>query len=133
MRIGLFINPSPFDPCWDYSYDGVMRSLDYSLHRLGLGRVDILYVHDIGARLHGDAADAQLKVLKHGGIRALEELRASGAIKGYGLGVTEVGVCMDCLDYGDPAAFLLAGRYNLLDQGGAAPLLAKCVERWYRW
>jgi len=126
---GLFINPSPFDPYWDYSYDGVMRSFEHSLHRLGMDRIDLLYVHDIGSRLHGDDAENQLRILKGGGIRALEELRSSGAIGGYGLGVTEVDVCSDCLDYADPAAFLLAGRFTLLEQAEAMPLLAKCRER----
>jgi len=126
---GLFVNPSPFDPFWDYSYDGVMRSFDYSLHRLGLSRVDILYVHDIGARLHGEDAAIQLRTLQDGGLKALEDLRASGAIKGYGLGVTEADVCLDCLDYGDPDAFLLASRYTLAEQAEALPLLQKCLER----
>lgn len=126
---GIFLDPSPFNARWDYSYDAVMRSHEASLQRLGLDRVDILYVHDIGARLHGDAADAQLRTLQNGGLKALEELRASGAIRGYGLGVTEVGVCLDCLDYGDPDAFLLAGRYSLLDRDEAKPLLDACLDR----
>lgn len=125
---GLFLDPSPFDPFWDYSYDGVMRSYEFSLHRLGLDRIDILYVHDIGERLHGEDAAKQLQTLQQGGIKALEELRSSGAIKGYGLGVTEVGVCLDCLDYADPCAFLLAGRFNLAEQTEALPLLDKCLD-----
>jgi len=126
---GLFLNPSPFDPRWDYSYDGVMRSYADSLQRLGLVRIDLLYVHDIGERLHGEDADRQLAILKQGGLKALEELRSSGAIAGYGLGVTEVGVCLHCLDYGDPAAFLLAGRYTLVEQAEAMPLLDACQDR----
>jgi len=46
-------DPLPFDPVYDYSYDGVMRSFEDSLQRLGLARIDILYVHDIGAMQHG--------------------------------------------------------------------------------
>ncbi len=126
---GIFLDPSPFDPRWDYSYDGVMRSFELSLHRLGLDRIDILFVHDIGVRLHGEDFPAQLKTLREGGIRALEELRRSGAIGGYGLGVTEAEVCLDCLDYADPAAFLLAASYTLLDQAGTRPLLDRCLAR----
>jgi D-threo-aldose 1-dehydrogenase len=126
---GLFLEPAPFNPRWDYSYDGVMRSYADSLQRLGLDRIDILYVHDIGRRLHGEAAAAQLEILKHGGVRALEKLRSEGAIRGYGLGVTEIDVCLDCLDYADPDAFLLAGRYTLLAQTEASPLLEACVKR----
>jgi D-threo-aldose 1-dehydrogenase len=126
---GIFYDPSPFNPHWDYSYDGIMRSYEMSLHRLGVREVDILYVHDIGKLLHGDDADFQLRTLKGGGLKALEELRASGEIKGYGLGVTEVEACLDCLDYGDPDAFLLAARYTLLEQRAAQPLLDRCLER----
>lgn len=126
---GIFLDPAPFDPRWDYSYDGVMRSFEDSLQRLGLDRIDLLYVHDIGHRLHGDDAAAQLRTLKCGGLKALEDLRAEGTIKGYGLGVTEIDVCLDCLDYGDPDAFLLAGRYTLLEHSEALPLLDACLER----
>ncbi len=126
---GLFLNPSPFDPYWDYSYDGVLRSYDHSLHRLGLDGIDILYVHDIGSRLHGKDAPRQMKILQEGGLKALEELRSSGAIRGFGLGVTEVNVCLDLLDYCDPDAFLLAGRYTLLEHVEAQPLLEQCLQR----
>ena len=126
---GIFLDPAPFDPRWDYSYDGVMRSFEDSLQRLGLDRIDVLYVHDIGARLHGDAAAAQLERLKRGGLPALERLRGNGAIKGYGLGVTEIDVCLECLDYGDPDAFLLAGRYTLLERTQASALLDTCLAR----
>jgi D-threo-aldose 1-dehydrogenase len=126
---GIFLDPAPFDPRWDYSYDGVMRSFEDSLQRLGLDRIDILYVHDIGRRLHGEGAAAQLDALKGGGLRALEVLRAGGTIKGYGLGVTEIDVCLDSLDYGDPDVFLLAGRYTLLERTDALPLLDICLTR----
>jgi D-threo-aldose 1-dehydrogenase len=126
---GIFFNPSPFNSRYDYSYDGVMRSFESSLHRLGLSRVDILYVHDIGVALHGSDAPAQLNVLKNGGLRALEELRNAGDIRAYGLGVTEVDACVDCLDYGNPDAFLLAGKLSLLDHSEVRPLLNLCAAR----
>ncbi len=126
---GIFLDPAPFNPRYDYSYDGVMRSYEHSLQRLGMDRVDILYVHDIGEMIHGDLADARLGELKDGGLKALEELRSSGDISAYGLGVNELQACFDCLEYGDPDAFLLAGRYTLLEQSAALPLLDKCLER----
>jgi D-threo-aldose 1-dehydrogenase len=126
---GIFYDLSPFNARYDYSYDGVMRSHEASLQRLGLDRIDILYVHDIGRALHGGDADAQLKTLKLGGLKALEELQRAGDIKGYGLGVIEVEACLDCLDYGDPDAFLLAARFTLLDQHDVKPLLRRCTER----
>jgi D-threo-aldose 1-dehydrogenase len=126
---GIFFDPSPFNSRYDYSYDGVMRSHEASLQRLGLSRIDVLLVHDIGPMLHGADADNQLRILKTGGLRALEELRSRGDIQAYGLGVNEIDVCLDCLDYGDPDAFLLAGRFTLLEQQAAKPLLARCRER----
>ena len=126
---GIFFNPSPFNFRYDYGYDGIMRSYEQSLHRLGLDRVDILYVHDIGRALHGDDAGNQLRDLKQGGLKALEELRGAGDIRGYGLGVIEVDACLDCLDYGDPDGFLLASCFTLLEQTAARPLLEKCLEK----
>ncbi len=112
---GIFYDPAPFNSSYDYSYDGVMRSYEMSLQRLGSSHADVLLVHDIGVALHGARADSQLELLKKGGLRALEELRSRGDIRAYGLGVTEVEACLDCLDYADPDVFLLAGRFSLLD------------------
>ena len=71
-------HPLPFDPVYDYSYDGIMRSFEDSFQRLGLARIDILYVHDIGAYQHGpDVHAAHMKILRESGYRALEELRGS--------------------------------------------------------
>lgn len=126
---GIFLDPAPFNVRYDYSYDGVMKSHEHSLQRLGLDRVDILYVHDIGEMIHGAEAGERLRDLKEGGLKALEALRSDGTISAYGLGVNEVQACFDCLDYGDPDAFLLAGRFTLLEQHAALPLLDKCLER----
>src|SRR5438045_2353770 len=72
-------SPMPFDAVFDYSYDAIMRSLEDSLQRLGLARVDILYVHDIGAKQHGAKAHSEImRTFREGGYRALEELRRSG-------------------------------------------------------
>src|SRR5882672_8076790 len=71
----------PFEPVYDYSYDGIMRSFEDSLQRLGLARIDILYVHDIGTYQHGpDAHPGLMRTLRDSGYRALEELRRSGAV-----------------------------------------------------
>jgi D-threo-aldose 1-dehydrogenase len=74
----------PFDPVYDYSYDGVMRSFEASLHRLGLGRIDILYMHDLGRVTHGDAHDHH-RAQAVGGLRAMTELRDQGAVSAIGL------------------------------------------------
>src|ERR1700746_969126 len=81
-------HPLPFEAVYDYSYDGIMRSFEDSLQRLGLGRIDILYVHDIGAMQHGSQAHPRLmRTLHESGYRALEDLRDAGAVRAIGVGV----------------------------------------------
>ena len=119
----------PFEAVFDYSYDGVMRSFEDSLQRLGLGRIDILYVHDIGAMEHGPAAHPGLmRTLREGGYRALEELRRSGAVRAIGIGVNEREVLLEALEWGEWDAFLLAGRYTLLEQAPLDDLMPKCAR-----
>ena len=119
--------PLPFDPVYDYSYDGVMRSFEDSLQRLGLARIDILYVHDIGAMQHGqDAHPGLMRTLRDGGYRALEKLRAAGTVRAIGIGVNEREVLLEAMEWGDWDAFLLAGRYTLLEQAPLEDLIPKC-------
>jgi len=123
-------NPLPFRPVYDYSYDGVMRSYEDSLQRLGLAVYDIAYMHDIGAVTHGEAAHpALMKEAMEGGFRALQELKASGALKAIGLGVNEWQVCAQAMDHGDWDVFLLAGRYTLLEQEPLDAFLPECQRR----
>lgn len=125
-----WVNPLPFDQVYDYSYDGVMRSYEDSLQRLGMNGVDILYVHDIGTATHGVEGNKPLwQQLETGGYRALRELRDSGAIKAIGLGVNEWQVLMDAFALGDWDVFLLAGRYTLLEQTSLNPFMTTCLER----
>jgi D-threo-aldose 1-dehydrogenase len=124
-----FISPMPFDIVYDYSYDGVMRSFEDSLQRLGLDRIDILYMHDIGAVTHGDENARLFPIAMVGGYRAMDELRRDGRVSAIGLGVNEYEVCEAALDYGDWDCFLLAGRYTLLEQKSLDTFLPKCIER----
>ena len=125
-----WVDPLPFQEVYDYSYDGIMRSYEDSLQRLGLNRIDILYVHDIGVATHGVEANKPLwQQLASGGYRALRELRDSGAVKAIGLGVNEWEVLMDAFALGDWDVFLLAGRYTLLEQTSLTPFMTTCVER----
>jgi D-threo-aldose 1-dehydrogenase len=122
--------PMPFEVVYDYSYDGIMRSMEDSFQRLGLAHIDILLVHDIGRYQHGAAAHPELmRSLRDSGYRALEELRSSGAVSAIGLGVNEREVCLEALSFGDWDAFLLAGRYTLLEQAPLDDLLVQCVAR----
>ncbi len=123
-------HPMPFDVLYDYSYDGIMRSVEDSFQRLGLDRIDIALVHDIGAYQHGDELNAQhFKVLAESGYKALEELKRTGTVSAIGIGVNEKEVLLDALKIGDWDAFLLAGRYTLLEQSPLEDLLVQCVAR----
>lgn len=120
----------PFRHSYDYSYDGVMRSYEDSLQRLGLDRVDILFLHDIGSFTHPDADD-EAKFFgdaMSGGYRALDELRSSGDISGIGIGVNEIDVSMRALEHGDWDVFLLAGRYTLLEQEPLKAFFPACEK-----
>ncbi|AXK41109.1 aldo/keto reductase [Erythrobacter aureus] len=121
-----FVTPMPFKVRYDYSYDGVMRSYEASLQRLGLARIDILLVHDIGRLTHGDDHQRHFADLAKGGYRALDELRASGAISAIGLGVNEWEVCAEAMEIGQWDCFLLAGRYTLLEQEPLHGFLPRC-------
>jgi D-threo-aldose 1-dehydrogenase len=111
-------DPLPFRPCLDYSYDGVMRSLEQSLGRLGLERVDMLLVHDIGRVTHGDSHDFHwTQLTRGGGFRALDELRRDGRASAIGLGVNEWEIVRDAMQETPLDCTLLAGRHTLLEQG----------------
>lgn len=121
-----FVTAMPFKVRYDYSYDGIMRSYEASLQRIGLARIDILLVHDIGRLTHGDANERHFADLADGGYRALDELRASGAVSAIGLGVNEWEVCADAMAIGHWDCFLLAGRYTLLEQEPLHTFLPQC-------
>ena len=116
---------------YDYSYDGVKRSLEFSLERLGLDEIDIVYVHDVDAFTHGsrEAANARIKEFMNGGYRALDEMRAAGAIKAVGAGINEWQVAETLTRAGDFDVFLLAGRYTLLEQEALASFLPLCSQK----
>jgi D-threo-aldose 1-dehydrogenase len=116
---------------FDYSYDGVMRSLDDSFQRLGIHRIDVLFVHDLDADWAPNPADFEARYgqLMAGGWKALSELRAAGTVKALGLGVNHTAPCVRFAREADPDVFLLAGRYTLLEQGGLADLFPLAAER----
>ncbi|WP_295813262.1 aldo/keto reductase [uncultured Nitratireductor sp.] len=117
---------------YDYTYDGVMRSHEASLARLGVERVDILLVHDVDVFTHGSRAASDAKVRElfdGGGYRALCELKKTGQVRAIGAGVNEWQVCERLLGLGDFDAFLLAGRYTLLEQEALDSFLPLCIKR----
>jgi D-threo-aldose 1-dehydrogenase len=122
-----FVDPLPFAVDFDYSHDAILRSYEFSLARLGLNRIDILYVHDLERRSLGAAYDHHFARFMDGGLPALEDLKSQGAIAGYGLGVNEVAAVDQVLDHAALDCLLLAGRYTLLDRTAEA-LMARCAK-----
>ncbi len=104
-------------PQFDFSYDGVMRSVEESLVRLGLDRVDVLLVHDPDD--HYESAVA-------GAFRALQRLRADGTVKAIGAGMNQSEMLVRFAEAAPVDCFLLAGRYTLLDQGALKSLFPIC-------
>jgi D-threo-aldose 1-dehydrogenase len=107
----------------DYSRDGVLRSLESSLDRLGLDRIDIAFVHD--CEDHVDEALA-------GAVPALIELREQGVVSHVGLGMNFDDVLATFVRESDVDTIMLAGRYTLLEQPALDELLPLCVERGVR-
>jgi D-threo-aldose 1-dehydrogenase len=117
---------------FDYSYDGVMRSIEFSLERLGLSRLDIIYAHDLCIFTHGSkqASDERISELfDSGGYDAMLALRDQGVVSAIGAGVNEWEVCQTLAERGDFDLFLLAGRYTLLEQDALTSFLPLCEAR----
>jgi D-threo-aldose 1-dehydrogenase len=105
---------------FDYSADGVRRSVEESLERLGLSRVDILYIHD---------PDAHWDAVLRGAYPALERLRAEGTVRAIGAGMNQSAMLARFADETDMDVFMLAGRYTLLDQEALPEMLPRCEAK----
>ena len=112
--------PATHRRVWDFSRDGVLRSLEESLERLGLDRVDIVYLHDPDDHWSEAIGTAY---------PALEELRAQGVISAIGAGMNQTAMLADFARDTDMDVLMLAGRYTLLDQSALDDLLPVCEER----
>ena len=124
-----FYAPEPFEPTFDYSYDGVMRSFDSSLKRLRTATIDILLCHDIGELTHGADHAQRMSEFLNGGYRAMQALRADGRVRALGIGVNEWEVCSTLLPECEMDCVLLAGRYTLLEQGALTEFFELCAQR----
>jgi D-threo-aldose 1-dehydrogenase len=129
--IGKFFNTPNRREIFDYSYDGVMRSLEFSLERLGVDSIDVVFAHDCDVFTHGsvEKRDAYVKTFMEGGYKALVKLRDQKVIKAFGAGVNEWQVCETLTKAGDFDLFLLAGRYTLLEQEALNSFLPLCETR----
>jgi D-threo-aldose 1-dehydrogenase len=129
--IGKFFDTPNRREIYDYSHDGVLRSFEHSLERLGVDRVDILFVHDVDIFTHGtkEASDQRIEEFMSSGYQALVRLRDEGVIKAIGGGINEWQVAQTLAERGDFDLFLLAGRYTLLEQDALESFLPLCQQR----
>ncbi|MEO9652003.1 MAG: aldo/keto reductase [Roseobacter sp.] len=130
--VGKWFNVPQRREQFDYTYDGVMRSFEHSFSRLGVDRVDILYVHDLCVSSHGSKEISDMRIEEFFGGRGYEamiSLREQGLIQAIGGGVNEWEVCQTLAERGDFDLFLLAGRYTLLEQKALDSFLPLCEAR----
>jgi D-threo-aldose 1-dehydrogenase len=117
---GGFDVPATHRRVWDFSRDGVLRSLEESLQRLGLDAVDIVYLHD---------PDDHRREVLDSAYPALEELRAQGVVSAIGAGMNQTEMLADFARHTDMDLLMLAGRYTLLEQSALDDLLPVCEQR----
>jgi D-threo-aldose 1-dehydrogenase len=128
---GFWAGGLHFDHVFDYSYDGIMRSFEDCLQRLGMNRIDLLVIHDLDFWHHEVEAKVQayLGQLAVSGWRALDELKTAGLIRGIGAGINELGMIPRFLDLVDLDFFLLALRYTLMEHDTLDVELPYCQRR----
>lgn len=124
-----YVDVPRYVQAYDYSRSGILRSLADSRARLGIDRIDIVYVHDLDRATHGDAFAARFRTLLDEGLPALAALKRAGEIAAYGIGVNGVAICLDTLRHADLDVILLAGRYTLADQSALPELMPLCEKR----
>ena len=117
---GLYVNVPNLEVRYDYSRDGVLRSIDESLNRLGLDRIDIAFIHD---------PDEHFDIAINEAFPALADLRSQGVLKAIGAGMNQWEMLADFAREGDFDCFLLAGRYTLLDYSALEIFLPLCLEK----
>jgi D-threo-aldose 1-dehydrogenase len=117
------------DIVWDYSYDGVMRSYEQSLLRLGLDTIDGLLIHDPEPEMHGDQHAQRMRDMAGSGIKALEELKRGGQIKAIGMGLNATAALETIAPLVKLDFAIVAMPYTLLDQSALANGMKRCVEQ----
>lgn len=134
MTPQLWDKAPPFRAEFDYSRDGVLRSIEGTLKRLGTDHVDMLAIHDPDEALHfapgeDPYARSRFREAMEGAYPVLEDLRAQGVVKAIGVGINQWQMLREFVVAGRFDYFLLAGRYTLLEQEPLANLLPACAAR----
>ena len=124
-----YMDTLPFVQHWDLSAAGVRRSVEDSLQRLGLARLDAVYIHDIDEATHGAQANAVLHQVLQEALPELARLKEQGLISHIGLGVNDHRIVEQVLRHADLDVLMLAGRYTLLDQSAMPGLMPQLITR----
>lgn len=126
---GLFQGGLPNDIVYDYTYDGTLRSIEASLARLKLDRIDIVYIHDVNRRYHGEGVHERYKEAMGGAVKALQQLRREGVIRAFGPGLNDIDILLGFIREAEIDCLMLPRGYSLLNQGAAAEVMPECVRR----
>ncbi|TEU29233.1 aldo/keto reductase [Alkanindiges illinoisensis] len=129
----MWTDPAPFDYRYDYSANGVRRSIEDSLQRLGVSQIDIVYIHDLSPDNEKDLGmpwEQRFEEAVKGAMPELSRMREEGIIKAWGFGVNSPEPVLKALEVADPDIFLLACQYSLLDHSRALhETLPKIAEK----
>jgi D-threo-aldose 1-dehydrogenase len=126
---GPFVGAPVHEIVYDYSYDGALRSVEASLQRLATDRVDILLIHDVNRKYHGERVMERFEEARAGACKALRRLREEGVIGAFGSALNEVDVSLRFVREADVDCIMLPQRYTLLDRSAEAELLPLCADR----
>lgn len=121
-----YVEASPFDRVYDYTYDGIMRSFEDSLQRLGVSQIDMLLMHDIGELTHKEKSQIYIQQAINGGFKAMTELREQGVVRNIGLGVNEWKICDQAMDHAQFDCFMVANCFTLLNHDITDYFTEKC-------
>lgn len=127
---GLWKDVPKLSPVVDYGADATRRSVEDSLQRLGLSRIDIVFIHDLSPDFFGDAWTEKFEEARKGAMVALTKMREEGIIKAWGLGVNRIEPILKTLDVADADIFLSATQYSIADHEDALErLFPACIEK----
>ena len=119
----------PLSPVVDYSASATRRSVEDSLQRLGLSRIDVVFIHDLSPDNFGGKWTEHFEIARKGAMPELTKMREEGMIKGWGLGVNRIEPILKTLEVADADIFLSATRYSLAEHEEALEtLFPKCEE-----
>ncbi|WP_261512246.1 aldo/keto reductase [Chryseobacterium paludis] len=125
----MWKKPLNYDFKHDYTADAIKRSIDDSLERTGLDRIDIVYIHDLSEDQVGDRYPYYLEQAKKGAFKVLSDLRDQGIIKAWGMGVNKIEPILDCIEAADPDICLSATQYSILEHEDAVDRLLPAVKK----